>query len=180
MNRVDEGTLLAGRVLLGSLFLLSGLGKFPNISGFAASLSSEGLPHPALLAAVAVMTEVVGGASLILGTLPRVTSVAMIVFTIAATVTMHRYWEQSAAAMQAEKMNLLKNLGLIGGLLFYRVAGPGALSWSSWWERRLEHLAPTEPISAVRPRGPKNISAGGPAAAPRKPRKRKQAEEAAA
>ena len=70
----------------------------------SARISSEGLPHPALLAAVAVMTEVVGGASLILGTLPRVTSVAMIVFTIAATVTMHRYWEQSDAAMQAEKM----------------------------------------------------------------------------
>ena len=52
----------------------------------------------------------------------------LIAFVIVATGLAHRFWEFPEAQQQAQMNNFLKNVALIGGLLFYYVSGPGA--WS--------------------------------------------------
>ena len=48
-----------------------------------------------------------------------------------ATGTTHRYWEfAEAAARRAQEVNFYKNVGIIAGLLFYFVSGPGAWSFA--------------------------------------------------
>ena len=52
----------------------------------------------------------------------------MLAFVIVATVLAHRYWEYPVAQQQGQMFNFLKNIAIIGGLLFYFVSGPGAFS----------------------------------------------------
>jgi uncharacterized membrane protein YphA (DoxX/SURF4 family) len=48
----------------------------------------------------------------------------------AATSTSHRYWEFTEPARRAQEINFFKNIGILAGLCFYMVSGPGAWSVS--------------------------------------------------
>ena len=102
-----------------------------GFSAFAASLGPKGLPYPEAWAGAAVAIEVLGPVALILGIFPRWTAVLLIAFVVMASGTSHRYWEfTEAAARRAQEINFYKNVGIIAGLLFYFVTGPGAWSFS--------------------------------------------------
>jgi putative oxidoreductase len=110
---------LAGRVLLGLLFLLAGYYKLTGeagVSGFAGGLEGMGLPLPMLLAWVVVAIEILGGAALILGYRVGLASAALAVFTFLTVVIVHNSMEDPM---------LFKNLAVLGGLLYVLAYGPG-------------------------------------------------------
>jgi putative oxidoreductase len=81
-------------------------------------------------AAAAVAIEVLVPIALILGFAPRWSALLLIAFVIAATATSHRYWEFAEPARRAQEVNFFKNIGILAGLCFYMVSGPGAWSVS--------------------------------------------------
>ena len=131
MDRANALVLLVGRLLMASLFLPSGISKLMGFSAFAASLGPKGLPYPEAWAGAAVAIEVLGPVALILGIFPHWTALILIAFVVMASGTSHRYWEfTEVAARRAQEINFYKNVGIIAGLLFYFVTGPGAWSFS--------------------------------------------------
>jgi putative oxidoreductase len=50
----------------------------------------------------------------------------LIVFTVLATLMFHNFWASPAAAVTAQTVNFLKNLGLIGLFAMIAAFGPGA------------------------------------------------------
>src|SRR4051812_15448837 len=60
---------LLGRIMLGGLFLMSGLGKLMAPDGFAASLANGGIPESLapLLAGLGAGLETLGGLCIVLG-----------------------------------------------------------------------------------------------------------------
>jgi putative oxidoreductase len=61
---------------------------------------------------------VLGGLGLITGVLPRWAAAGLIVSLIPTTLAGHAYWsETNPQARKTSRIQLLKNLGLIGGLL---------------------------------------------------------------
>jgi putative oxidoreductase len=133
MQQVNDAFLLLGRVFLAALFLPSGISKALGFGTFAASLSAKGLPYPEAWAVAAVAIEVLGPIALILGVVPRWTTLALIAFVIMATATTHRYWEfTEAAARRAQEVSFYKNGGIVAALLFYFVSGAGAWSIAGW------------------------------------------------
>jgi putative oxidoreductase len=68
--RTNDVALLAARLSVAALFLPAGIGKLFNLSGFAASLASKGVPFPDLLATLRVAAEIVGPVALVLGVFP--------------------------------------------------------------------------------------------------------------
>jgi len=136
MERAHDGLLLVGRLLLVALFLPSGIRKLMGFSGFTATLAERGLPYPEYWAIAAVAIEVLAPIALVIGIFPRLTALFLIAFVIAATATSHRYWEFAEPARRFQEISFFKNLGILGGLLFYFVSGPGAWSWSVRWPSR--------------------------------------------
>ena len=130
MDRVNDTALLLGRLLMASLFLIAGIPKALQGygGGFAQYLGSQGVPYPEIVGAIAVAIEVLVPVALVLGLWPRISALLLIAFVVVATALAHRFWEFPEAQQQAQMNNFLKNIALIGGLLFYYVSGPGA--WS--------------------------------------------------
>ncbi len=130
MDRVNDTALLLGRLLMASQFLIAGIPKALQGygGGFAQYLGSQGVPYPEIVGAIAVAIEVLVPVALVLGLWPRISALLLIAFVIVATGLAHRFWEFPEAQQQAQMNNFLKNVALIGGLLFYYVSGPGA--WS--------------------------------------------------
>lgn len=117
--------MLIGRVLISIIFLVSGYGK---IVGFAGTVAFVGtvLPFPALLTALAIIIEVAGGLMFLFGYKTRLAAVALIVFTVVATLAFHLN-----LADQAQSVQFMKNLAIIGGLLYVYALGAGSMSLDS-------------------------------------------------
>jgi len=110
---------LVGRVLLGVLFLMAGFSKIEGFEGTIAFMSSAGLPESAALLWLVIAVEFLGGLALILGAGTRYAAIALILFTLLATYFFH---------LDLGDVNLLKNLAVVGGLLYVFSCGGGHYS----------------------------------------------------
>lgn len=115
--------LLSARAFIAPVFLLSGLSKLGDPAATIAYIQSAGLPWATLGFLLAVVTEIAGGAALVLGYRTRSIAAVLAVFSVAAALAFHAEFGD-----QAQITQFLKNLAIAGGLLQITVCGPGRFS----------------------------------------------------
>jgi putative oxidoreductase len=116
-----KGSFL-GRILMGLLFFASGLlmllDQGPTaVGGYFTSL---GIPFGVAMAWVVIILKIVAGGAIILGKRTTEAAAALIIFTLIATLLAH-------LDPEADPMfptGLLKNLAIVGGLLYLMAFGP--------------------------------------------------------
>ena len=113
----------AGRILLASIFLLSGFSKIADPASSLGYISSAGLPLPQLGLAIAIFVEIVGGLALILGYRTKLVATALALFSVATAVFFH-----SALGDQNQFIHFFKNIAMAGGLLQVAAFGGGAIA----------------------------------------------------
>ncbi len=125
---LPDWALLAARVCIVPLFLYSGVGKALAFSTTAGRLNGviDGLGT--LLASGAIVVELGCGTALLIGLFARKAAVALILFTIAATLMFHNFWAAPEAQVTGQTIQFLKNVGLVGALALVAVLGAGAIS----------------------------------------------------
>lgn len=116
----DDVLALAGRLLLAAIFLASAFGKITNFEGTVSYMESHGVMWATALCAAAAAVEALGGVSLMLGFHARWGAAGLAAFTAAATWIFHNGPDQ--------RIHLLKNLAIIGGLLQVVAYGSGGMS----------------------------------------------------
>jgi putative oxidoreductase len=115
---------LIGRLLLATIFLMSGVSKVMNAEGTQQYMMAMGMTWATTLFYLgAVALELGGGLSLLLGYWTRVGAWALIVFMIPTTLVFH-----SNFGDQNQMIHFLKNLAMTGGLLYVATFGPGPIS----------------------------------------------------
>ncbi len=119
---------LLSRLLLSVIFLVSGIGKIPGWEGTSAYMSAKGMPMVPVLLAGAILLEVAGGLSLLLGYRARAGAAALVIFLIPTTLIFHNFWAFEGMDQQTQMFNFLKNLAILGGLVQAMVYGAGAFS----------------------------------------------------
>ncbi len=112
---------LSGRLLLGHIFLLAGVNKIGGYDGTVAYMEAMGVPG-GLLPAVIVL-EIVGGLAVIVGYRTRWACYALAAFTLLATALFHADLDDTV-----QRIMLMKNLSITGGLLLLAAHGAAALS----------------------------------------------------
>jgi putative oxidoreductase len=118
-------TYTFARILLASLFVISGIFKILGFSGTVAYMGSLGLPAPTVAVMVAILVEFGAGLLLLSGSrFARPAALLIAIFTVGATLAGHRFWAVDAAAMQGQLNNFLKNISIIGGLLLFWTIKP--------------------------------------------------------
>jgi putative oxidoreductase len=117
--------ILAARVLLMALFVITGWQKLANFHGTVAYMASTGAPVPTLSAAVSVAMELFVGIAIVLGIFTRPLALLFCAFTLGTALIGHRYWKLQGAERHANMLNFYKNLSIMGGLLLLAITGPG-------------------------------------------------------
>lgn len=125
MPQYNDALILLARVLLMALFLVSGWKKLTNFLATVGYMASTGVPMPKLSTVVAIAMEFFAGIALVLGIWTRPLALLYAAFTLATALMGHHFWTMSGADREANKVNFLKNLSIMGGLLLLAVTGPG-------------------------------------------------------
>jgi putative oxidoreductase len=130
--RADVGTATSmtprfvpafGRVLMGTIFLASGLGKLAAPAATLGYIESAGLPLPVVALAASVAVEVGGSLLLIAGYRTRVVALVLALFSVVTAFAFH-----TAFTDQNQMIHFLKNLAMAGGMLQVVAFGAGSLS----------------------------------------------------
>lgn len=128
MNVLNRYGSLIARILIALIFILSGFGKIAGFDGTVGYIASKGLPLPQLLAIGAILVELGGGILLVLGWKARWAAAALFMFTALAALLFHNFWAVPADQAQIQMIMFMKNISIMGGLLFVVVHGSGQLS----------------------------------------------------
>jgi putative oxidoreductase len=113
-----------GRLLIGLLFIMSGLSKIANFAGTIGLIQSSTLPLPAPLAyGGAIAVEVGCGLLIVLGCQARIVAGIFCLFCLATAISFYLNF-----ADPNRIFHFIKNLLITGGLLQLVFHGAGALS----------------------------------------------------
>ena len=126
MDAISKWEQVVGRVALGTIFIVSSLGKLAAWGGTVAYASSKGVPHGFL--AIATALELLGGISIVVGFKARWGALALLIFLVPVTLVFHNFWAVPPDQQQIQTVNFLKNLSIGGGLLIILGRGAGAFS----------------------------------------------------
>ncbi|RCS47777.1 DoxX family protein [Bremerella cremea] len=130
MNPVAQGVLtVVGRVFIVTIFLLSAVAnKIPQFQGVAQVMGEVGIPAPQFMLTGAILFLIAGSLSIALGFRARIGAGLLLVFLILATYFFHNFWAYEGAEAENQTIQFMKNLSMMGTMLFIIANGSG--KWS--------------------------------------------------
>jgi len=128
VTTAQKAGTVAGRFFFTLIFIMSGLGKIADWQGTTAYMSAAGMPMVDLFLGGAIVLEVVGGLSILLGYRARWGALLLIVFLVPATFIFHAFWTLPAEAQQMQMILFMKNISMLGALIFITINGAGPAS----------------------------------------------------
>jgi putative oxidoreductase len=127
--RLADIGLLAGRLLLSLLFVHEGLALTLHFGRIVQTMAQLGISLPLVIAVIAL--QIGAGLSIGLGFLTRFGGIALGLFCLATATMFHTNF-----ANQNELLHFEKDLAIAGGMFILAIAGPGALSFDAYWNKR--------------------------------------------
>jgi putative oxidoreductase len=124
---IGYGDLLA-RFCLSFVYLWSGVTKALHPAAGRAEVAALGLPYPALLLPLTVACQIGGGLMVLLGFWARLGALALLGFTVIATVLAHGTRGLTGEKRQQQETTAFEHLAIVGGFLFIVIHGAGRLS----------------------------------------------------
>ena len=119
INKLQQISAPVGRVLLASIFFMSGLTKITSYAGTQGYMDAMGVPG--MLLPLVIALEVIGGLAIMLGWKTRLTAFALAGFSILSALLFHADFGD-----QMQMIMFMKNIAIAGGFLMLVAQGPGA------------------------------------------------------
>jgi putative oxidoreductase len=159
MSSVQGVLSVVGRLFLCAIFLMSAANDLMRFNDTTAMMAKVGVPQPPILLTGAIVFLIVGGVSVVLGFQARVGALLLFVFLVLATYYFHDFWNVNRDRMVDENkefailtdeaiqkqvtkeqigqmLNVMKNLGLMGAMLFIMANGAGHWSVDAYRVRK--------------------------------------------
>ena len=123
--------VVAGRALFAFIFILSSPRQFQSAAVNAAA--QHGVPMAQILVPLSGVLAGLGGLSILLGYRAKIGAWLIAIFLLAVTPVMHNFWAIADPAMaQAQMVNFMKNVSMLGGALLITQFGGGPWSLDAW------------------------------------------------
>jgi putative oxidoreductase len=127
-SQINDGLILAARLLLAALFLIFGWRKLRDYSGTVTQLVQLGAPMPALGAVVAIFMELPVAFAVAVGAFARASAALFVLYTLGTALIGHRYWTKTGAEQVESMDGFYKDLSILGGFLLLYITGAGRYS----------------------------------------------------
>lgn len=129
-----EGILIFGRIIVGGYFIMSGINHFTGLAGMTGYAQSKGVPMAKWGVILSGILLFLGGLGILLGAYVVWSIALLIVALLPITFMIHSFWKiEDPMAKMGDRVNFMKNMGLIGLLLIiaatYTADWMMALNW---------------------------------------------------
>lgn len=132
LNLIDPGTgawvLLIARILIAFVFLISGVHKAIWYQKAVDEFKDDGVPLISISLPGTVLLHLGGAICLILGVFTELVALGLAVHTAVATFMVHAFWRLEGIERLIRSRIFSANLGVVGGLLYIAVLGPGPIA----------------------------------------------------
>lgn len=128
MSHLHALGMLLGRILLSLIFILAGVGKFMDYDATVQYMAAKGMTMVPLFLIVAALIEIIAGLLVFFGIKARLGAFILFLYLIPVTLLFHDFWNQQGPERQENMINFMKNLAILGGLLYVICVGAGR--WS--------------------------------------------------
>ena len=118
-NLLQKISAPAGRLLLATIFFMSGLTKITSYTGTQGYMEAMGVPS--ILLQLVIALEVIGGLAIIIGWKTKLMAFALASFTLVSAILFHADFSD-----QMQMGMFMKNIAITGGFLMLVAQGPGA------------------------------------------------------
>ena len=116
------------RICISLIFVVAGYDKIVDFNQYATMLAAKGVPYAEITLVLAIIFEFGGGLLILLGWYARFGALLIFLFIIPVTYFFHSFWEMMGTEMINNIHHFLKNLAIIGGLLYVMACGAGHIS----------------------------------------------------
>src|SRR5271166_6195602 len=139
MFQAFQGPLtVLGRLLLATIFFMAAVGnKIPHFSDVAKYMESAGVPAPQFMLAGAIVFLLAGSVSVIVGYQARIGAALLLTFLVLASYYFHPFWRLEGQAQQEQMIQFMKNLSMMGAMLFVIANGSGPMSLDALLSKRV-------------------------------------------
>ena len=127
-NDINDGVILAARLLLAALFFIFGWRKLMDRPGTVSRMVQDGAPFPVLSTAIAIFMELPVAFAVAVGAFTRPSALLLALYTLGTALIAHHYWIMTAANKIESMESFYKNLSIVGGLLLLCITGAGKYS----------------------------------------------------
>jgi uncharacterized membrane protein YphA (DoxX/SURF4 family) len=122
---------LAGRLLLGYLFITSGWSHITQLGPMAGYAASKGVPAPKFVVALTGVMILVGASLIILGWHRFIGAGLLVLFLLPVPFVMHAFWKETdPMARMNERIHFQKDLGLAGAAMLIAYYAGGSWPFS--------------------------------------------------
>ena len=122
--------ILVARILIASVFLVSGIHKGIWYGKAVVEFRNAGIPAIGITLPATIILHLAAPICLIMGYMTQEAALALAVFTVIATAKVHSYWRLPKEEQLARSRITTANLAIIGGLLLLAATGPGQIALS--------------------------------------------------
>jgi putative oxidoreductase len=119
--------ILVARILMSIVYLVSSIEKGINFTAALEEFAEARVPFLKITVIATITFHFVASMCLIAGWLVSEMATALAIFTVAATIRVHDFWNMEGAERLVRSRIALANFGLAGGLLLLAVTGPGTI-----------------------------------------------------
>ena len=127
-NDINNGVILAARLLLAMLFLIFGWRKLTDYPGTVSRMVQDGAPIPVAATAVSIFMELPVAFAVAVGVFTRPSAFLLVLYTLGTALIAHRYWTVTGANKVDSMESFFKNLSVAGGFLLLYITGAGEYS----------------------------------------------------
>jgi putative oxidoreductase len=129
MSEIEEPLLswliLVARFCLAAVFLVSGVHKAFYYRKAVDEFNRAGIAFVGLTLPLTIALHVLASIAIVLGVYVTEAAFLLALFTLVATLQVHRFWGASGAERLEQSRIALAHLAIIGGLLTLAALGPG-------------------------------------------------------
>ena len=115
--------ILAGRILIGGMFVVAGLRHLLIVPALTTLVGARGVPFPGAVLLAGTGLQIVAGLALMLGFFATLASLALILFTIVASGLLLNFWDKQGEERIGLTNAFQSNFAIIGGLLLTAAQG---------------------------------------------------------
>ena len=113
----DGAPSLLGRALYSGVLAYMAIDGFQNNEKRVEIARERGVPLPEVAVPAVTAMLLVANVGILLWKFPRASAWALIVFFLGTSPGIHHFWKMEGKERQANKINFLKNMALLGGAI---------------------------------------------------------------